>query len=50
MTPQNKYRWYPVNEFQARPYRRPKWSLADVLFAAALGIALGVGIAEYLAK
>jgi len=50
MTPQNKYRWYPVNEFQARPYRKAKWSLADVLFAAALGIALGVAIAEYLAQ
>ena len=50
MTPQNKYRWYPVKEFQARPYRKAKWSLTDVLFAAALGIVLGVGIAEYLAK
>jgi len=39
-----------VNEFQARPYRKAKWSLTDVLFAAALGVALGVGIAEYLAK
>lgn len=49
MTPQDKYRWYPT-EAQARPYRKAKWSLADVLFAAALGIALGIAIAEYLAK
>lgn len=48
MTPQDKYRWYPT-ESQARPQRRPKWSVTDVLFAGALGIAMGIGIAEYLA-
>lgn len=50
MTPQDKYRWYPATDYQARPQRRPKWSLADVLFAAAMGIGLGIGIAEYLSR
>lgn len=50
MNPSDKYRWYPVSDSQARPQRRAKWSLTDVLFAAAMGIALGIAIAEYLAK